>query len=78
MQATGDIFLGWTQTADQNYYVRQLRDMKISADLSSMPQISLWRYAGYCAKTLARAHARAGNPVAIAAYLAGARISTKR
>jgi uncharacterized protein (DUF2252 family) len=71
MQATGDIFLGWTQTADQNYYVRQLRDMKISADLSSMPQISLWRYAGYCAKTLARAHARAGNPVAIAAYLAG-------
>jgi hypothetical protein len=45
--------------------------MKISADLGSLSRISLWKYAEYCAQTLARAHARAGNPVAIAAHLAG-------
>jgi len=42
-----------------------------------MPQISLWRYAGYLRKTLARAARRAGNPVAIRGVVAGARISYK-
>jgi uncharacterized protein (DUF2252 family) len=71
MQAASDIFLGWTKGVDVNrhYYWRQLRDMKGSADVEAMAPIVLNFYAGICGWTLARAHARSGDPVAIAAYL---------
>ncbi len=69
MQASGDIFLGWAKTPTHDFYVRQLRDMKISADLAGMMPVQLMRYGGYCAKTLARAHARTGDVTALAAYL---------
>ncbi len=69
MQSVGDVFLGWCSSATKDFYVRQLRDMKISADLATMSVPGLWRYAEYCARTLARAHARTGDPVAIATYL---------
>jgi uncharacterized protein (DUF2252 family) len=71
MQAASDIFLGWTRGLDVNrhYYWRQLRDMKGSADLEAMMPVGLSFYAGICGWTLARAHARSGDPVAIAAYL---------
>ena len=71
MQAVSDIFLGWTKGAEQNryYYWRQLRDMKGSSDIESMRPTALTFYAGMCGWTLARAHARSGDPVAIAAYL---------
>ncbi len=71
MQAVSDIFLGWTKGAEQNryYYWRQLRDMKGSADVESMKPTALTFYAGMCGWTLARAHARSGDPVAIAEYL---------
>jgi uncharacterized protein (DUF2252 family) len=71
MQAASDIFLGWTKGVDVNrhYYWRQLRDMKGSADVESMLPAGLTAYAGMCGWTLARAHARSGDPVAIAAYL---------
>jgi uncharacterized protein (DUF2252 family) len=71
MQAATDIFLGWTKGQDRNrhYYWRQLRDMKGSADVEAMAPIGLSFYAGICGWTLARAHARSGDPVAIAAYL---------
>jgi uncharacterized protein (DUF2252 family) len=71
MQAASDIYLGWTRGVDVNrhYYWRQLRDMKGSAEVEAMAPIVLNFYAGICGWTLARAHARSGDPVAIAAYL---------
>jgi uncharacterized protein (DUF2252 family) len=71
MQATSDIFLGWTKGHDvkRHYYWRQLRDMKGSAEIEAMVPLALNFYAGMCGWTLARAHARSGDPVAIAEYL---------
>ena len=71
MQAFGDIFLGWSSgTVDQqDYYWRQLKDMKGSADIDAMDLKTLTTYAGLCGTTLARSHARSGDEVAIAAYL---------
>ena len=71
MQAVSDIFLGWTKGEDRtrHYYWRQLRDMKGSAEIESMAPVGLSFYAGICGWTLARAHARSGDPIAIAAYL---------
>ena len=71
MQAASDIYLGWTKgvQADRHYYWRQLRDMKASALVDTMSAPVLELYAGLCGWTLARAHARSGDPVAIAEYL---------
>ncbi|WP_405068959.1 DUF2252 domain-containing protein [Kribbella sp. NBC_01510] len=71
MQAASDIFLGWTKGADvsRHFYWRQLRDMKGSADVEAMSPTGLAFYAQTCGWTLARAHARSGDPIAINAYL---------
>jgi uncharacterized protein (DUF2252 family) len=71
LQAASDIYLGWTKGLDVNrhYYWRQLRDMKGSAEVEAMAPLGLNFYAGICGWTLARAHARSGDPVAIAGYL---------
>jgi sugar/nucleoside kinase (ribokinase family) len=74
MQAYGDVY--WvgiiSRTAPRpDYYVRQLRDWKGSIEISTLDPKSLAMYAGHCAWTLARAHARSGDRVAIAAYLGG-------
>ncbi len=71
MQAVSDIFLGWTKGRDVNrhFYWRQLRDMKGSALVELMAPITLDYYAQICGWTLARAHARSGDPVAMAEYL---------
>jgi uncharacterized protein (DUF2252 family) len=71
MQAASDIYLGWTKgdADDRHYYWRQLRDMKASVVVESMAPRNLGFYAGACGWTLARAHARSGDPIAIAAYL---------
>jgi uncharacterized protein (DUF2252 family) len=73
MQAASDIFLGWTKGLDtsRHFYWRQLRDMKGSALVELMAPITLTYYARLCGWTLARAHARSGDPVAMAGYLAG-------
>jgi uncharacterized protein (DUF2252 family) len=73
MQATSDIFLGWTKGLDVNrhFYWRQLRDMKGSALVETMAPMTLNFYGGMCGWTLARAHARSGDPIAIAEYLGG-------
>ena len=70
-QAVSDIFLGWTKGVqdDRFYYWRQLRDMKASALVETMTPFALTFYARLCGWTLAHAHARSGDPVAIAAYL---------
>jgi uncharacterized protein (DUF2252 family) len=74
MQASSDIFLGWlrarpTGGQNQDYYVRQLRDWKVSAVVEEMRPRSMDVYARLCGWTLARAHARSGDRFAIAAYL---------
>ncbi len=75
MQAVSDIFLGWLHVdegvdgAPHDYYVRQLRDWKGSIVVEAMDARALRAYGGLCAATLARAHARTGDSVAISAYL---------
>jgi uncharacterized protein (DUF2252 family) len=74
MQAASDIVLGWLHATDpdgqeRDYYVRQLWDWKGSADVATMRPAEMGAYARLCAWTLARAHARSGDPIGIAAYL---------
>jgi len=70
MQAATDAFLGWVDgPKGRSFYVRQLRDMKWSPDLSTMSRRAYRAYAALCGTALARAHARAGDPIAIASYL---------
>ena len=72
MQAASDIFLGWAVGAvdvERHYYWRQLRDMKGSATVETMSPVGLALYGQMCGWSLARAHARSGDPVAIAEYL---------
>jgi uncharacterized protein (DUF2252 family) len=74
MQASGDIFLGTHRAhgidgQDRDFYVRQLRDWKGSAVIEEMPPRGMATYASICGRTLARAHARSGDRIAIAEYL---------
>jgi uncharacterized protein (DUF2252 family) len=69
MQATNDIFLGSAHSMGDDYFVRQLYDMKGSASLERIPALYLQRYAGLCGAVLARAHARTGDAAQIAGYL---------
>jgi uncharacterized protein (DUF2252 family) len=74
LQAASDILLGWFRAhapdrAERDYYVRQLWDGKLSADIDTMVPENLPIYAEMCAWTLARAHARSGDRIAIASYL---------
>ena len=71
LQAASDIFLGWSrlETPAMDFYVRQLRDMKVSLDLETMSVGELVEYAEACGWALARAHARAADPAVIAGYL---------
>lgn len=69
MQAASDTFLGWARMDGFDFYVRQLRDMKLSVRLDSVRPTDLAIYGRLCGATLARAHARAGEPAVLAAYL---------
>lgn len=78
MQSASDIFLGWVRGRHGNdFYVRQLRDMKMSVPLHDLDSGQLQRYARLCGYTLARAHARSGNAVAIAGYLGKGNVADK-
>jgi len=77
MQAQSDIFLGWARVAnpedgvDRDFYVRQLKDWKFSVPIEIMLPQGMTMYARLCGWTLARAHARSGDRIALAAYLGG-------
>jgi uncharacterized protein (DUF2252 family) len=76
MQAVGDIFLGYVHVEGfdgkpRDFYVRQLRDWKGSAEIESMVPAGMLAYGQICGWTLARAHARSGDRIAMAAYLGG-------
>jgi uncharacterized protein (DUF2252 family) len=76
-QAQSDIFLGWTRITnpadgvDRDFYVRQLKDWKFSVPVELMLPPGMTAYARLCGWTLARAHARSGDRIALAAYLGG-------
>jgi uncharacterized protein (DUF2252 family) len=77
MQASSDIFLGWHRIGSgldgqsRDFYVRQLRDWKFSIDIDNMVPRGMRLYGELCGWTLARAHARSGDRIAIASYLGG-------
>jgi uncharacterized protein (DUF2252 family) len=77
MQASSDIFLGWQRNEGgldgqpHDFYIRQLRDWKLSLDIDAMTPRGMRMYGELCGWTLARAHARSGDRIAIAAYLGG-------
>jgi len=76
MQAESDIFLGWTHVTgpdgvDHDYYIRQLKDWKFSFPIEQMIPSGMAVYAQICGWSLARAHARSGDRIALAAYLGG-------
>ncbi len=83
MQASSDIFLGWQRIEtgldgqQRDFYVRQLRDWKFSVDIESMVPRGLRMYGDLCGWTLARAHARSGDRIAIAAYLGSSDVFEK-
>jgi len=83
MQASSDIFLGWQRNEkgldgkSRDFYVRQLRDWKFSVEIGALRPEGLQLYAGLCGWTLARAHARSGDRIAIAAYLGGSDVFDK-
>ena len=72
MQATSDILLGWSTLGGRDFYVRQLRDMKFSAEVETMNLKAFSLYAELCAATLAHAHARTSDPAQISGYLGSA------
>ena len=68
VQAATDIFVGWGSLHGRDYYVRQFRDMKIIPTIELIaPRLA--EFATACGETLARAHARTGDPVAISGYI---------
>jgi uncharacterized protein (DUF2252 family) len=70
LQSASDVFLGWTRDdRGHDYYFRQLRDMKMKLDLAHMTKTDWFEYVDICGWTLARAHARTGDPARIAGYL---------
>jgi len=70
LQAASDIFLGWFRSAHgHDFYVRQFRDMKVSAELETFKPSTLVAYATLCGWALARAHAKSGYPALLSGYL---------
>jgi uncharacterized protein (DUF2252 family) len=83
MQASSDIFLGWQRVdagidgQSRDFYVRQLRDWKFSVEIALLRPEGLQMYGSLCGWTLARAHARSGDRIAIASYLGGSDVFDK-
>ena len=69
MQSASDALLGWASSGEHDFYVRQFKDMKVSAKLDGADIYQLREYASYCAYALASAHARSGEDDAIAGYI---------
>jgi uncharacterized protein (DUF2252 family) len=70
LQSSSDIFLGWVRgRGGRDFYVRQLRDMKMTVPLEGYTALQLQRYAEFCGWSLARAHAKSGDGTTISGYL---------
>ena len=69
MQSASDIFLGWTKGPKRDFYIRQLRDIKIKARVEGFDEPTMTKYAEWCGWALARAHAKSGDSAVIHGYL---------
>jgi uncharacterized protein (DUF2252 family) len=69
MQAASDIFLSWSNFNGMDFYARQLRDMKLSAEIETLVPVGFTAYVELCATALARAHARTSDPAQISGYM---------
>jgi uncharacterized protein (DUF2252 family) len=69
MQPASDIFLGWTSGPRRDYFIRQLRDIKISVRVETFGRMEMGVYADWCGRALALSHARAGHPAILAGYM---------
>jgi uncharacterized protein (DUF2252 family) len=74
IQTASDVFLGWTRGVNgRDFYIRQLRDLKLSAIIEDWDSETMRHYAKMCAHALARAHARSGDPAMISGYIGTSR-----
>jgi uncharacterized protein (DUF2252 family) len=69
MQPASDMFLGWSRGPKRDFFVRQLRDMKVSAMVETFGRAEMLIYAGWCGRALALSHARSGSPVVLSGYM---------
>jgi len=69
MQPASDIFLGWSRGPRRDFFVRQLRDMKLSAMVETFGPVEMGIYAGWCGRALALSHARSGNAAMLSGYM---------
>ena len=69
MQSASDMFLGWTSGVKRDFFVRQLRDVKISARVESFGRSEMELYADWCGRALALSHARSGTPAVLSGYM---------
>jgi uncharacterized protein (DUF2252 family) len=69
MQPASDMFLGWSEGPKRHFFVRQLRDMKLSAIVEIFGRAEMEVYAGWCGRALALSHARSGNPSTLSGYM---------
>jgi hypothetical protein len=69
MQPASDIFLGWSQGPKRHYFLRQLRDVKISLQVETFGAAEMEIYAAWCARALALSHARAGSSAMLGGYM---------
>jgi hypothetical protein len=69
MQPASDMFLGWSRGPRRDFFIRQLRDMKISPMVETFGRAEMDTYAGWCGKALALSHARSGNSAMLSGYL---------
>ena len=69
MQPASDMFLGWTESPRRHFFIRQLRDIKISVRVETFGRAAMDLYATWCGKALALAHARTGNPSLLSGYM---------
>ena len=69
MQPASDMFLGWSEGPKRHFFIRQLRDMKLSVRVETFGQTEMEIYAGWCGRALALSHARSGNPSTLCGYM---------
>jgi uncharacterized protein (DUF2252 family) len=69
MQPASDMFLGWTQSTKRHFFVRQLRDIKISLRVETFGRPEMELYAGWCGRALALSHARSGLAATLSGYM---------
>jgi hypothetical protein len=69
MQPAGDIFLGWSRGRSRDFFLRQLRDIKISVRVETFGPAEMDLYATWCGKALALSHARSGNSAMLSGYM---------